>query len=46
MFNDVDLSDYLVSIRDIEDETRLDFLYELPDDFENLIEWGGFLTEV
>ena len=39
MSNDVDLSDYLVSIRDVEDETGLDFLHELPDDFENLIEW-------
>ena len=38
MSNDVELSDYLVSIRDVENETGLDFLHELPDDFENLIE--------
>jgi len=34
----VDVSEYLVSIRDIEDETGLDFLHELPDDVENLLE--------
>jgi hypothetical protein len=38
MSNDVDLSDYLVSMRDVENETGLGFLHELPDDFEHLIE--------
>jgi hypothetical protein len=32
------LSDYLVSIRDVENEAGLDFLHELPDDVENQIE--------
>jgi len=35
---DVDLSEYLVSIREIEQETGLDFLHELPDDVENMVE--------
>jgi endonuclease G len=35
---DVDLSDYLVSIDDIEGETGLDFLHELEDDLEDEIE--------
>ena len=34
----VDVSEYLVSIRDIEEETGLDFLHELPDDLENVLE--------
>jgi hypothetical protein len=38
MSNDVDFSDYLVSIRKVENETGLNVLHELPDDFENLIE--------
>ena len=36
--SNVDVSNYLVSVRDIEDETGLDFLHELPDDLENLLE--------
>lgn len=35
---DADVSEYLVSIRSIEDETGLDFLQELPDDLENVLE--------
>jgi len=35
---DVDVSEYLVTVRDIENETVLDFLRELPDDLENLLE--------
>ena len=35
---DVDLSDYLTSIDEIEDETGLDFLSELEDDLEDEIE--------
>jgi endonuclease G len=35
---DVDVSEYLVSIRKIEDETGLDFLRELSDDLENILE--------
>lgn len=38
MPQDVDLSKYLVSVRDIENETSLDFLHELPDDIENEVE--------
>jgi DNA/RNA endonuclease G (NUC1) len=38
MSNDVDFSDYLVSIREVENETGLDVLHELPNGFENLIE--------
>jgi len=34
----VDVSEYLVSVRDIEDKTGLDFLHELPDDLENVLE--------
>lgn len=34
----VDVSKYLVSVRDIEQETGLDFFHELPDDLENEIE--------
>jgi DNA/RNA endonuclease G (NUC1) len=33
-----DLSQYLVSVRDIENETGIDFLHELPDNVNNLIE--------
>ncbi len=39
----VNLSDYLVSVKNIEDDTGLDFLNELPDDLENTLEttvWG------
>lgn len=35
---DVDLSEYLVSVDDIEGETGLDFLHELEDDIEDQIE--------
>jgi endonuclease G len=35
---DADLSDYLVSVRDIEQETGLNSLHTLPDDVENEIE--------
>ncbi|UCG48246.1 MAG: DNA/RNA non-specific endonuclease [Phycisphaerales bacterium] len=35
---DAELSRYLVSIRDIERETGLDFLHELPDELEGAIE--------
>ncbi len=35
---DADLSRYLVSIRDIERETGLDFLHELPDELEGALE--------
>ena len=38
MPRDVDVSEYLVSIRDIEHETGLDFLHELSDDLENILE--------
>jgi len=34
----VDLSDYLVSVDDVENETGFDFLHELPDDIENVVE--------
>jgi endonuclease G len=35
---DANLSDYLVSIDDIEDETGIDFLHELEDDMEEELE--------
>jgi len=35
---DADLSEYLVSIDDIEDETGINFLHELEEDIENKIE--------
>jgi endonuclease G len=36
--SDADLSEYLVSVREIEEETGLDFLHTLPDDVEEEIE--------
>jgi endonuclease G len=36
--SDADLSDYLVSIDDIEELTGLDFLHELPGDIEDMVE--------
>jgi len=35
---DANLSEYLVSIDDIEDETGIDFLHELEDDIEDELE--------
>jgi hypothetical protein len=35
---DVDVSAYFVSIGDIEHETEPDFLHELSDDLENILE--------
>lgn len=35
---DVHVSEYPVSVRDIQDETGLDFLDELPDDTADLVE--------
>ncbi len=35
---DVDVSEYIVTVRDIEKETGLDFFCDLPDDLENQIE--------
>jgi endonuclease G, mitochondrial len=36
--SDADLSQYLVSVDEVEKQTGLDFLYELPDDYENYLE--------
>ena len=36
--SDVDLSKFLVSIDDIEDETGIDFLHELSDELEDALE--------
>jgi endonuclease G len=36
--SDADLSQFLTSIDNVEKQTGLDFLYELPDDYENYLE--------
>jgi len=36
--SDVDLSRYLVSVDKVEEKTGLDFLRELPDEYENYLE--------
>jgi endonuclease G, mitochondrial len=36
--SDADLSKFLTSIDDVEKQTGLDFLYDLPDDYENYLE--------
>jgi endonuclease G len=36
--SDIDLSQFLVRIDEVEEQTGLDFLYELPDDYEDFLE--------